>query len=218
MVVKVIGIDRATGKIRLSRREAHGQDARTSSTTSATRGRLVARGMRGGRRPGSAFRSCGPGPLAPRYMSAGAAGLDLASAAAEADRDRAGRAGRRCPPGWRSRSRPASRGRCVRARGWRASSASRCPTRPGPSTATTGARCRCCSSTWAPRPTSSSRATAIAQLVIAPVVIAELEEVDDRWPTATAGTAASATPAAERRLPSNRPCLRVAVMNRLFTS
>ena len=175
MLVKVIGIDRATGKIRLSRREALAR-RRTSSTTSAPP-RLRSQRI-GLAAPRVRFQRLRPGALAPRYMSAGAAGMDLASAAGRADRDRAGGRASRFPPGWPSRSRPASRGRFGRARAWRASSASRCPTRPGPSTAITAARCWCCSSNLGAEPYVVKPGDRIAQLVIAPVVIAELEEAD----------------------------------------
>ena len=130
---------------------------RTSSTTSAPRPRRNRDAQVTGVRV--RFQRLRPGALAPRYMTAGAAGLDLASAADEAMTLLPGRASP-CPRGWRSRSRPASRGRCGRARGWRARQASRCPTRRGRSTATTAARCWCCWSTWARSRTSSSRATA----------------------------------------------------------
>ena len=85
MLVKVIGIDRATGKIRLSRREAMGKIA--GRGPQLPRRRVV--GERHGRRRSRCrsracrvrFRKLRPNAVTPRYMSEHAAGLDLASAA-----------------------------------------------------------------------------------------------------------------------------------------
>ena len=117
--------------------------------------------------------------------------------------DRARARGSRSRPGSRSRSRPATRARCGRARGSRAKHGvtraqlarhdrQRLPRR-GEGAARQPRR--------ASR-SSCSRATAIAQLVIAPVVNAELEEADELDDT-RAAPAASATRVGER--PSPRP-------------
>ena len=63
--------------------------------------------------------SCGPGRCVPRYMSAGAAGMDLASAADGPHRASRRARGSACRRGWPSKFRRASRGRCGRGRGWR---------------------------------------------------------------------------------------------------
>ena len=175
MMVKVIGIDRATGKIRLSRKEALGQDAGRGPQL-PHRGRVVL-GTAGD--PG---RSC-PFPAA----AARRAGAPLHVCGCRRAGSRVGRRRSRsrllpgrglpCRPGWRSRSRLASRGRCARARAWRARPASRCPTRRGPSTATIAARCMVLLVNLGAEPHVVAPGDRIAQLVIAPVVIAELEEV-----------------------------------------
>ena len=78
----------------------------------------------------------------PAPASAGSAGLDLRAAVDGELRAGARRARCWCPPAWCSRSRPGGRGRCGRAAAWRCATASPCPTRRGPSTATTAARWR----------------------------------------------------------------------------
>ncbi len=128
MLVKVIAIDRATGKIRLSRRETLGEDARRRPQLPHRR-RVVADERP--RPPRGPVREAAPGGARAAIHVGGAAGLDLARPPTRPIDDRAGRAGRRARRAWPSRSRPASRGRCARARAWRASSASRFPNAPG---------------------------------------------------------------------------------------
>jgi len=92
MLVKVIAIDRATGKIRLSRRANHRRDPRHRPQLPRRR---VVDGAAMTDAPRILYRRLRPTALAPRYMSAGAAGLDLASAADEAITVAAGGARRR---------------------------------------------------------------------------------------------------------------------------
>ena len=114
MLVKVIAIDRATGKIRLSRARGARREPRASCTTSAS-SRLVVAKARWWLAPRVRFQKLRPGAQAPRYMSAGAAGLDLASAADEPITIAAGRARRRAdglafeiPRGFEGQVRPRS--------------------------------------------------------------------------------------------------------------
>ncbi len=127
-------------------------------------------------RPRIRFVKLRPGALAPRYMSEGAAGMDLASAASEPIAIPRRRPGRRADRAGVRDSASASRGRCARARGWRASSASACPTRPGTIDADYRGEVAVLLVNWGSEPFVVNPGDRVAQLVIAPVAIAELEE------------------------------------------
>ena len=114
MLVKVIGIDRATGKIRLSRKEALGKTPDVVHNFRAAR-RFVRPGSSDVTAPRVRFQRLRPGAQAPRYMSAGAAGLDLVVGRRRADQSRPAGARRGAtglafaiPPGFEGQVRPRS--------------------------------------------------------------------------------------------------------------
>ena len=140
MLVKVIGIDRATGKIRLSRKEAMGK---TPDVVHNFRAAASARADRA-RRMQLKFKRLRPGAVLPRYMTAGGRGHGPRRRRPTApSRWSPGRAPG-CPPGWAMEIPPGYEGQVRPRSGLASKHGVTVVNAPGPSTATTGGSWWCC--------------------------------------------------------------------------